>query len=195
MSRPGNERATRDGVANEPMSKTALVIPPVINGAYEYVALASLKHHPKNVRQSDLGAIYESIRANGFYGACVVQKSTNYILVGNHRVAASRELGIPAVPVVFVDCDNDAALRIMLSDNRTGDLATDNPAALAELLAELAGTDKGLSGTGFDGDDLDSLLTELTGPDFDPVGIDEQGRLDEKAKVTCPECKHEFSPS
>mgnify|MGYP007100067166 CR=1 FL=1 len=31
-------------------------------------------------------------------------------------------------------------------------------------------------------------------PDFQPVGVDEQGRLDEKSKVTCPECGHEFTP-
>ena len=31
-------------------------------------------------------------------------------------------------------------------------------------------------------------------PDFQPVGIDEQGRLDQKKPVTCPECGHEFIP-
>ncbi len=31
-------------------------------------------------------------------------------------------------------------------------------------------------------------------PNFEPVGIEQQGRLDEKAKVTCPECGHEFTP-
>ena len=31
-------------------------------------------------------------------------------------------------------------------------------------------------------------------PDFEPVGVQEQGRLDEKKKVTCPECGHEFAP-
>jgi len=31
-------------------------------------------------------------------------------------------------------------------------------------------------------------------PDFQPVGIDEQGRLDQKAKVICPECGCEFTP-
>ena len=31
-------------------------------------------------------------------------------------------------------------------------------------------------------------------PDFEPVGEDEQGRLDEKAKVACPECGYEFTP-
>jgi len=31
-------------------------------------------------------------------------------------------------------------------------------------------------------------------PDFQPVGIEEQGRLDEKKKITCPECGAEFTP-
>ena len=31
-------------------------------------------------------------------------------------------------------------------------------------------------------------------PDFQPVGVEEQGRLDEKKKVICPECGHEFTP-
>jgi hypothetical protein len=31
-------------------------------------------------------------------------------------------------------------------------------------------------------------------PDFDPAGIEDQSRLDEKAKITCPECGHEFTP-
>ena len=47
---------------------------------------------------------------------------------------------------------------------------------------------------------LAAMLTELakdTGtipPIFEPVGIEEQGRLDEKAKAKCPECGHEFTP-
>ena len=32
-------------------------------------------------------------------------------------------------------------------------------------------------------------------PDFDPVGEDEQPRLDEKKPVTCPECGHVFVAS
>jgi hypothetical protein len=31
-------------------------------------------------------------------------------------------------------------------------------------------------------------------PDFEPATADDQSRLDQKAKVTCPECGHEFTP-
>jgi len=32
-------------------------------------------------------------------------------------------------------------------------------------------------------------------PDFAPVDMSEQPRLDEKKRVTCPECGHEFAPA
>lgn len=39
---------------------------------------------------------------------------------------------------------------------------------------------------------LSTMLEDV--PDFQPVDESEQGRLDEKKKVTCPECGHEFTP-
>jgi DNA modification methylase len=143
------------------MGKTPAAIPPVINQEYEYVAPQLLKPHPRNARQGDRGAIYESIKANGFYGACVVQRSTGHILVGNHRYFSAVDAQLPAIPVIYVDCDDDAALRILLSDNKTSDDANYDDNALAALLAELANTDAGLAGTGFSGDDLDQLISDL----------------------------------
>jgi len=40
--------------------------------------------------------------------------------------------------------------------------------------------------------DLQSL--KLDSMDFDPAGEDEQGKLDEKNPVVCPNCDHEFIP-
>jgi len=140
-----------------------LTIPPVISQEYEQVATNRLTIHPRNVRQGDLGVIIESIQANGWYGACVVQRSSRHVIAGNHRLLAARELQIPSVPVIWVDCSDEEALRMMLVDNASNDKASNNPAALAELLAELAGTDKGLLGLGYDGDDLDALISDLAG--------------------------------
>lgn len=48
-----------------------------------------------------------------------------------------------------------------------------------------------------DNEDL-SLLLELDGkeepPNFEPVGIEEQGRLDQKKPIVCPHCGEEFLP-
>jgi len=162
---------------------------------FEMVPIGRLKPAPYNPNNGDFGAIHESIVSNGFFGALVVNRRTQHVLAGNHRLAVAAKLGFTELPVTWVDVDLDAEKRILLADNATARAGSDNPAALAELLAELAGTETGLAGTGFDGDDLQTIIDGLAGPMFDPVGIDEQGRLDEKAKVICPECKHEFSPN
>ena len=53
--------------------------------AYELVAPRALRPHPRNPRRGDVDAIEESIAENGFYGCVVAQRSTGYILAGNHR--------------------------------------------------------------------------------------------------------------
>src|SRR5882724_9329726 len=152
------------------MAKKSVTPPPILNQEYARVSVDVLKLHPRNIRQGDTGAIYESIEANGFYGACVVQRSTNFVLAGNHRLIGAKNAGLKEVPVIWVDVDDEAALRIMLVDNRTNDLASNSEAALAELLTELARTPVGLAGTGFDGDDLDLLLSDLARPMPDTSG-------------------------
>ena len=136
---------------------------------YEMVPIGRLKPHERNVNQGDFGAIQESIEANGFFGALVCQRSSRRILAGNHRFAVAQKLGYTELPVTWVDVDDETALRILLADNRTGRLGTDNSAALAELLAELAGTDTGLAGTGYDGDALDQIISDLAGLPHDDM--------------------------
>ncbi len=148
--------------------------PKIQNTEYELVPLSRLTPHPKNARSGDVGAVYQSIEANGFFGALVVQKSTNHILVGNHRFLAAREAKLPEVPVLWVDVDDERALRILLADNKTSDDASYNTQALADLLAHLANTtEAGLIGTGFSGDELDDIISDLapkTGQDKDKDG-------------------------
>jgi site-specific DNA-methyltransferase (adenine-specific) len=118
-----------------------------------------------NVRQGDIGAIVESLKVHGQYRPIVVQRSTGHILAGNHTWKAARTVGLKTLDVTYVDVDDDEALRILLIDNRTNDLATYDDPALVELLKQLSETERGLTGTGFDGDDLDELLATL---DFQP---------------------------
>jgi hypothetical protein len=124
-------------------------------------ALAELKPHPDNPRQGDVGNIAQSIKQNGWYGTIVAQRSTGYVLAGNHRLLAAKELGIDTVPVYWVDVDDEQAHRILLADNRASDLATYDDSALADILASLTETDIGLGGTGFDDNDLEALLFDL----------------------------------
>ena len=124
-------------------------------------ALADLTLHPDNPRQGDIGAIMQSIEQNGFVGVLVAQCSTGHVITGNHRMQAAANLGFTELKVEWKDCSDEEALRLLLADNRTSDLATNDDAVMAELLISLATTDIGLPGTGYDGDDLDTLIQDL----------------------------------
>jgi len=133
----------------------------VLTQATETIPIDALRLHPRNPRQGDIGAIHESIKNNGFYGSIIAQRSTGYILAGNHRWKAAQQDGATEIPVTWIDVDDDHALRILLADNRTNDLASYNDEALAELLKDIHENSGTLLGTGYDGDDLDELLDDL----------------------------------
>jgi DNA modification methylase len=116
--------------------------------------------HPSNVRQGDVGAICESLKAHGQYRAIVFQKSTGRILAGNHTWKAAKALGWTQIAATPVVCDDQQALRILLADNKANDLATYDEPELVELLKQLADTEEGLLGTLFDEDELDSLIAD-----------------------------------
>lgn len=121
----------------------------------------NLKPHPNNVRQGDIGAISQSLKQHGQYRPIVVQRSTGFILAGNHTYKAAISLKWKQIAATYVDCDDEQALRILLIDNRANDLASYDDSALVEMLKALMDTELKLEGTGFDPDDLDQLLKDL----------------------------------
>jgi hypothetical protein len=150
----------------------------------EDVNVADLIRHPLNPREGDVGAIAESIQMNGWFGTVVAQRSTGYVLAGNHRLEAARLLGFASVPVYWVDCDESTAKRILLADNRTSDLASYDIQTLGDLLKDMA-LDGNLDGTGYDGDDIDALLRSANRlpPDFaSPTPFTHR----------CPECGYRW---
>ncbi len=128
--------------------------------------------HPRNVRQGDVGAICASLEAHGQYRPIVVHQATNQILAGNHTYLAALALGWDKIAVTFVDCNDEQALRILLTDNRANDLATYDDTGLAELLKELSVTDLALTGTMYDADDFEALLNNLGGFEL-PADVDD----------------------
>ncbi len=155
------------------MAKNAL--PRIDAHTYEITSIGRLKEHPKNPNQGDVGAIVELIKRHGFRTPIEAQLSTGYVIAGNHRLQAARSLGMPEVPVLWVDISDREAMERLLADNRARDLAAYDDSALVDLLAELAGTKQGLEGTGFDGDDLDMLLSSLDTPlRYAPDAIEER---------------------
>ena len=164
----------------------------IVPQTYEMVSVDAIKPHERNVNQGDLGAIVQSVEANGFYGAVIVQQSTGKILAGNYRWRAAVSQGLKFVPVIWVDVDDAAALRIMLADNRTTRLGMDDSAALAALLQEIQSDAGSLSGTGFDAEDLQALLSDMTVELGLDGGSGDAGAAGGRS-VVCPECGHEFT--
>ena len=155
------------------------------------VDIDSVQAHPKNVRQGDIGAISESLKAHGQYRPIVVDKRTNYILAGNHTWKAAKALGWAEISAGFIETkDDDEALRILLADNRANDLAMYDTGSLEELLKELSKSDEGLEGSLFDLADLDDLQI-----DNEPLDLSEFEKYDETIDTEhkCPKCGYEWS--
>lgn len=121
--------------------------------------VSALSEHPSNPREGDVGAIVESLDANGFYGLIVAQRSTGHILAGNHRFRAAVMRGMDTVPVQWVDVDDEHAMRILLVDNRSSDRASYDNTTLLELLEQVPS----LTGTGYTDDDLRDLKALVEG--------------------------------
>lgn len=137
---------------------------------FETTPIEAVRPHPRNPRRGDVTAIARSIERNGWYGAIICQRSTGYILAGNHRYQAAVKSGAQSVPVCWIDIDDERALRILLADNRTSDLASNSEEDLALLLGELVGSSDGLAGTGYSEIDLEGLLGEEDASAFDQSG-------------------------
>ena len=124
------------------------------------IDIDTIKEHPDNPRKGDDRAVGESIARNGFFGAILIQKSTNYVIAGNTRYRVMSEEGQATIPAFVVDCDDETATRIMLADNRTSDLAFYDDEALFVLLKGLVESE-GLDGTGYDRAAYELLLQSM----------------------------------
>jgi hypothetical protein len=123
------------------------------------VPVGELTPYPGNPRRGDVDMIAESLAVNQQYAPLIVQRSTGYVLTGNHTLQAAVKLGWETVHVAYVDVGQKAARKIMLSANRTADLGGYDAQDLTELLQGLAGE---LQGTGYTtgfAEDLSSLTS------------------------------------
>lgn len=151
----------------------------VLPQKYETVRLDKIEPHPDNPRRGNVEIIRESIDANGFYGALVVQRSTGRILAGNHRYQAALAAGLDKLPALVVDVDDDTARRILLIDNRSNDLASYDEAALAAVLVSI----DDLAGSGYSQDDLALLQAKLNEKPSPDDAVDEVEGRDDSDKL------------
>jgi len=136
----------------------------------KYLPVADLHTYHKNPRRGDIEAIKTSLVVNDQYKPIVVNVGTHTgrpmeVLGGNHTLKAMRDLGREEIAAVLVDVDEDAATRIVVADNRIGELGENDPDDLTELLSTLADLD----GTGYTQAELEKMM-EQEAADIDTGG-------------------------
>ena len=152
----------------------------------------------KDLTKQNYDKLRKSIVKHGFSAPIFVweHEGDNYILDGHQRLRVLgklREEGyeIPLLPVVYIEADDEkqAKEKLLLITSQYGDF---NVQGLDEFIYE---GQLDLSELTTEVRLLESREVVIADPStFEPVGEDEQGKLDEKAKVRCPNCGHEFAP-
>jgi DNA modification methylase len=126
-----------------------------------YVPFDQLTPHPLNANEGDLGLLDELLRANGMGGAILVQENTGLIIDGEQRRAVAMEAGLLGGPVIYMDVSDDEVVRFLASWNEAGRRGINNMAKLITMLKGLVPTARGLDGTAFRGEDLDTMIASM----------------------------------
>jgi len=128
----------------------------------------------------------------GWAGAALFNEATGRLIDGHLRkkVAPARLID-GKMPVLVGSWTEEQEQKILAALDPLAGMAAVDTEALTALLDGMDFGTEGLKAA------LDKFGEDLgiNPPDFQPVSVEDQPRLDEKKPVTCPECGHEFSPS
>lgn len=160
----------------------------------ERVPLAALKPapwNPRTLRDKRFRDLCRSIQADPDMLARrpILAQADGTIYAGNQRFRAVEHLGWCDVPAVVEDVPEQLAKERAIRDNLAAGEWQEQE--LSELLTALQIEGSDLTVLGFDDAQLEALVGE---PNFEPTSEDEQGRLDQKKPIKCPECGAEFTP-
>jgi len=146
--------------------------------------LTKISRLPRNPKDHHVQVIVESYGRFGFVDRMIVNRETGHLLSGHGRVKALLQLkaighdapdGIEVkdgewlVPVDYISVRESEEEALAIALNRTVELGGWDDARLAEVLSDLAAMPEGLAGVGYDGDDLDALLSILEARSGIPV--------------------------
>jgi len=164
------------------MSKTKTV-----QTGYQLVPIGTLKGNPTNprvLRDDKFAKLKQSIHdfpdmLNKRPIVAVTDTDGKLmVLGGNMRLRACMDLKMKEVPVILADEWTEEQRREFIIKDNVGFGEWDWEQLANEWDA------KDLADWGLD-------IPKV--PDFEPVGMDEQPRLDEKTPIECPKCGHEFT--
>jgi ParB family chromosome partitioning protein len=112
------------------------------------------------------------------------------VVDGHLRVVDSISNNQRKVPTAYCDLLPEEEALILATYDPIGAMAVTDAQKLNELIKSSTPDMQVLMAS------IPMLADVISGvPNFQPVGIDEQGRLDQKKPITCPHCGAEFVPN
>lgn len=139
----------------------------------EIEKLKSAEYNPRKdlqVGDQEYEKIKRSIEEFGYVDPIIINKDMT-VIGGHQRLKVLKELGYTEVECVVVDLDKTKEKALNLALNKiSGEWDNDK---LEELLAELKATDIDMDLTGFDFDEIDDILQDITGSKEDDFDIDQ----------------------
>jgi|TARA_R110000796_G_scaffold148262_6_gene265126 ParB family chromosome partitioning protein len=138
------------------------------NNHYDFVVkkISELKPYESNSRlhaQEQITQIMKSITTFGFTNPVLIDELGG-VIAGHGRLEAATRLELSEVPcIVVTGLDQHKKAALVIADNKIAENATWNYDALKSELGFLSDFDFDLTLTGFNDDELDNLLEELSG--------------------------------
>jgi len=156
-------------------------------------------HNPRQSTKAQAARILQSFSEFGQVQAVAVGPEMD-VYDGHQRLSALLTLHGKNYEIdarrssVALDEAQRQRLVLMLHAGATGEWNWDLLSAWDSALLQSSGIDAELLSQ-MNRDAAAIALMLSAEPDFQPVGADEQGRLDQKAPVVCPHCGEEFVPA
>ena len=180
----------------------------------KYENLDDIIQADTNPKDHDLGVLYQSMKRFGFTNPIIINESTGKLLAGHGRLQTlkmMRDNGEKApdrieveldtgdetieywhVPVLYgVSIDNLAeAQAYLIADNRLTELGGWKPMDLMENLSEILEETGNLDGTGYDLDDVETILSDIERDTFDVS--DTMTEIDDETEVSIAVGRYKF---
>jgi len=180
----------------------------------KYENLDDIIQADTNPKDHDLGVLYQSMKRFGFTNPIIINESTGKLLAGHGRLQTlkmMRDNGEKApdrieveldtgdetieywhVPVLYgVSIDNLAeAQAYLIADNRLTELGGWKPMDLMENLSEIIEETGNLDGTGYDLDDVETILSDIERDTFDVS--DTMTEIDDETEVSIAVGRYKF---
>lgn len=124
--------------------------------------LKPFTRNPKKHPEKQIKFLQKSFKEFGWTNPILVARD-NMIVAGHGRWEAAKQAGFTEVPVIKLDMPYEKAVAYVIADNHLAELAETDTEQLAELLQEISQyEDFDIGATGFEMDDIESMLASLT---------------------------------